>query len=118
MIPYIDSPRVQSAAVRGILLLFCLAVLGAPAARSQEEVETNPERGFSPGRTYAISEIENVDVIGGNLNVQISLASLPPGRAGMTAGVNLIYNSQLYDLRLDYSKNIYQGGIRITSFRR
>lgn len=71
---------------------------------AEESVETSPERGFFPGRTYAISEIENIDVIAGNVNLNIPITSLPPGRAGMSAGVSLLYNSQIYDIRLDYSK--------------
>ena len=58
-------------------------------------------RGMSPTGSYTISDIETVDNTSGNLTVRIPLASFPPGRAGQTAGVGLIYNSAIYDTAPD-----------------
>jgi hypothetical protein len=80
-------------------------VLAAGAARAQTEpMRTSPERGFHPNGTYAVSEMESINVTNGNLVYRIPIASLPAGRAGMAAGVSLVYNSALYDIRLDYSQ--------------
>jgi len=60
-------------------------------------------RGFQPAHSYAIDELESLDVATGSLGLRIPLASLPPGPAGLTASVSLVYNSKLWDVRPDYS---------------
>jgi RHS repeat-associated protein len=57
-----------------------------------------PKRGVIPTGAYALSDIETVDMQSGNVLYRIPVTSLPPGRAGWTAGLSLIYNSQAYDL--------------------
>ena len=59
-------------------------------------------RGYQPTSGYAISEIESVNTVSGSLGYQIPLASLPPGKAGLTAGINLNYSSALWDTFLEY----------------
>ncbi len=51
-----------------------------------------------PAGTYSVSEVETVNPVNGNVMLRIPLVSLPPGRAGMSVGVNLLYNSLLYDI--------------------
>ncbi len=58
-----------------------------------------PDRGFLPFGSYADSGIENINETTGAVNLSIPIAQLPPGRAGMSWGVNLVYNSELYDTR-------------------
>jgi RHS repeat-associated protein len=56
------------------------------------------ERGFQPGASYALSDIEAINASNGNMIVQIPLASLPPGRGGVSGPeLKLVYNSKLYE---------------------
>jgi len=41
---------------------------------------------------------ESIQPLTGNLTVSIPVAHLPPGPGGFTAGVNLVYNSTIFDL--------------------
>jgi RHS repeat-associated protein len=60
----------------------------------------SPDRGFSPGRSYAISDIETISMQSGNVMFNVPLGSLPAGRGGISGGVNLLYNSKLWDMAL------------------
>lgn len=51
-----------------------------------------------PAGTYSVSKVEAVNPVNGNVMLRIPLVSLPPGRGGMSVGVNLLYNSLLYDI--------------------
>ncbi|HEV2864838.1 MAG TPA: RHS repeat-associated core domain-containing protein [Pyrinomonadaceae bacterium] len=57
---------------------------------------TTPARGFQPGGSYAVSDIETINTTNGNLMLAFPFA-LPAGRAGMSARLTLSYNSKLYD---------------------
>src|SRR5258708_7581814 len=59
--------------------------------------ESAPKRGFQPGASYALSDIESINTTNGNLMMHFPLASLPVGRGGLTAGINLVYSSKLYN---------------------
>ena len=63
----------------------------------QAQDDDNPKRGFSPGGSYAISQIEMINKTDGNLMLNLPLASLPPGRTGLSATVHLTYNSKLWN---------------------
>lgn len=54
-------------------------------------------RGVYPTGSYAVSDLDNVNTVSGNLMIRIPIASLPPGRGGLSAGVSLVYNSKIYD---------------------
>src|SRR5689334_7342482 len=74
-------------------------VLGCHSpAWAQSTLQTMPQRGLIPTGSYSVSDLETVNVVNGNLFYRIPLTSLPPGRAGWTASVNLTYNSQIYDI--------------------
>ena len=83
-----------------ILPLICLWILSAGTALGQQtQTGDNPERGFYPGGSYAIGDIETINTANGNLMLNIPLASLPAGRGGSAGpGVSLIYNSKLYNV--------------------
>ncbi|MCX6602329.1 MAG: hypothetical protein NTV52_01900 [Acidobacteria bacterium] len=51
-----------------------------------------------PYGVYSLSEIESIDQATGTLGLRIPLAALPPGRAGFSQSVDLLYTSQIYDL--------------------
>lgn len=79
---------------KAALLISCLALVAfdclGQAAR--------PDRGVMPTGSYAIADIENVNLTNGNLNLSIPLASLPPmagGKLGFT--VRAEYNSKGWD---------------------
>lgn len=77
--------------VCGIILALCSA---AATGHAQEE---NPTRGFYPGGSFALSDIETINTINGNLNLNVPVGALPPGRTGLTARISLTYNSKLWD---------------------
>jgi RHS repeat-associated protein len=72
-----------------ILLLSCSSV-------SAQEQKT-PDRGFTPGGSYSLGDIETINTTNGNLMLNIPVAALPPGRGGLSAKISLFYNSKLYD---------------------
>src|SRR5690349_3726795 len=59
--------------------------------------DASNKRGFQPGNSFAIGEFETINTTNGNLMLKFPLASLPAGRNGLSAGINLYYNSKLYD---------------------
>jgi RHS repeat-associated protein len=72
----------------------CLLLSYAANASAQEQT---PKRGFNPGESYAISDIETISTTGGNLSLRLPLGGLPSARGGLKASVNLVYNSKLWD---------------------
>lgn len=75
----------QTAVVICLLASLCVAQNGS----------TN--RGFSPGNSFSIGDLETINTTNGNLMLRFPMASLPGGRNGLSAGINLYYNSKLYD---------------------
>ena len=70
-----------------VALIFSCAIIAAAQ-----------ERGFHPGNSYALSELEAINASNGNMIVQIPLASLPAGRGGVPGpDLKLVYNSKLYE---------------------
>ncbi len=60
-----------------------------------------PSRGAKVGNSYAVGDFETVNTTNGNLMLNFPLGSLPGGRGEVGAGISLIYNSKLYDTRID-----------------
>ena len=58
---------------------------------------STPQRGFQPGASYALSDIETINTTSGNLMLNLPLGNLPGGRGGLSGGLNLHYDSKLYD---------------------
>ena len=63
---------------------------------------STPERGFQPGGSYALSDIETINTNNGNLILNFALGKLAPGRGGLSGLMNLHYDSKLYDSRTQY----------------
>ncbi len=57
----------------------------------------NPQRGTQPGSSYAVSDIETINMTNGNLMLRFPLAQLPGGRGGLAGGISLQYDSKIYD---------------------
>jgi RHS repeat-associated protein len=82
---------------RCALLATCLTLFVCSAALGQEAAR--PARGTMPNRTYSVTDIENVSLQNGNVNLSIPLASLPPiagGKLSWTVSAN--YNSKLWNV--------------------
>jgi len=62
----------KTQAVLMLLLTFAISIdsLAQEAAR--------PDRGVMPNGSYAVSNIENINVLNGNVNIRIPLASKKP----------------------------------------
>lgn len=89
-----SSPHVFAAA----MLLLCLATL------SKAQDDSNPKRGFYPGGSYSISDIEAINTANGNLILNLPIASLPAGRGGAPGpGISLTYNSKIWDVETNIS---------------
>lgn len=87
--------------MRGASFLLILSAACVPTLYSQSAPVGifRPDRGFQSYGSYLVSEIESINEATGGLNLRIPLAQLTPGRGGLAFGVDLIYNSQLFDLR-------------------
>lgn len=81
----------------------CCFVGGLSALAQQPPSPLTPtwpaisDRGVVAGRTFDISDIENISIETGNSFLRIPLASFPPGPGGSSYSVELIYNSQIYE---------------------
>jgi RHS repeat-associated protein len=82
----------------GLVLIVCNAL----TSYSQDE---NPQRGFHPGGSFAISDIETINNTNGNLILNVPIGALPPGRNGLTAKVGLTYNSKIWDANPEQAPN-------------
>jgi hypothetical protein len=76
-----------------LILMFCSAALGQGAT---------PNRGFQPGASYALSDIETINTTNGNLSLHLPLGKLPAGRGGFSGQLNLHYDSKLYDSKTQW----------------
>lgn len=76
-------------------MLFCLFL--SPLTL-QAQQQTIPQRGFHPAGSYALTDLETINVGNGNLMLRIPTVSLPDGPGGAAgARVDLLYNSKLWD---------------------
>ena len=58
-----------------------------------------PDRGINAAGAYSVSDIENVNLQNGNVNLAIPLASLPPIAGGkLSLTVSATYNSKLWNM--------------------
>src|SRR5215813_6707581 len=63
---------------------------------------STPARGFQPGESYALSDIETINTNNGNLILNLALGKLAPGRGGLSGQLTLHYDSKLYDSQTQY----------------
>jgi RHS repeat-associated protein len=95
-----------AAAISVVFLLLLHA-----AAASAQTTAARPDRGMMPNGSYTVSDIENISVTNGNVNLSIPLASLPPiagGKLGLT--LNAVYNSKLWNsTRAEQQRSLMQG---------
>src|SRR4051812_40592548 len=81
-----------------LCLLLATLLLNAAAAFAQTTA-ARPDRGTMPNGSYAVSDIENISLQNGNVNLNIPLAGLPPIAGGkLSWGVYAQYNSKIWDV--------------------
>src|ERR1051325_9808220 len=74
----------------GLLIVISVSALFRSTAR--------PDRGVMPVGAYSVSDIENINLTNGNVNLNIPLASLPPVAGGkLSWTINASYNSKVWD---------------------
>ena len=90
--------------------ILCAFVLLLSSLSLYAQNDSTPKRGFQPGGSYALGEIETINTSGGNLMFHLPLVSLPAGRSGNSMGkIGLFYNSKLWDLRPEVMWTGYTG---------
>ncbi|HKO42102.1 MAG TPA: hypothetical protein VJU84_02340 [Pyrinomonadaceae bacterium] len=70
---------------------------------AQGQYTRTTDRGFQPSGSYAVGDFETINTTNGNVMLNIPLAGLPAGRGGISAKVNLVYDSKLYNTQTTYS---------------
>jgi RHS repeat-associated protein len=94
-----------------LAISICFVAAGASA-----QTASRPDRGLGTLSSYSLSDIENINLTNGNVQLNIPLASLPPLPGGrLKGGITAYYNSKNWDLMLKtktqqggYTKNIIQ----------
>ena len=77
--------------ISAFIVAFCLNVQAQEAAR--------PARGMMPNGSFSVSDIENINLLNGNVNLNIPLASLPPIAGGkLSWTVSAQYNSKIWNV--------------------
>src|SRR2546425_5824422 len=86
--------------VRCALMLSASALLLTLSTEaSGQQTAARPDRGAMPGASYSVSDIENISLTNGNVNLSIPLASLPPIAGGkLKFTLSAIYNSKLWNV--------------------
>lgn len=101
---------IKLGSLAGSISVLVFLLLQANTAFSQSTA-ARPDRGMMPNGSYSVSDIENISLTSGNLNVSIPLASLPPtagGKLGFT--LSAVYNSKLWNItRSQQQHSLLQG---------
>ena len=87
------TPLRRAFRVAGLALL--LTAVSAVPARA--DVDPNVERGFSAEKVYSFGEIDQVNLFNGNLMLQLPLGRSYPVNGGLSFGLGLSYNSNVWD---------------------
>src|SRR5438094_598889 len=77
-------------------------------------LDTRPQRGFMPNSSQLATALDTIDAVSGNVKLTVPLASLPPGRAGFSFDLDLVYNSQIYDIEVGTSRQNSSGQTVVT----
>src|ERR1041385_7141195 len=81
------------------VLFGTLLLLLWPTSLVAQTTAARPDRGIMPGAAYSVSDIENISLTNGNVQLTIPLASLPPIAGGkLKFTVNAVYNSKLWNV--------------------
>jgi RHS repeat-associated protein len=89
--------KILSARFALIILLIVMCTL---EVLSQTSVNAHPDRGISPFGSYSVSDVENISLSNGAVNLAIPLASLPPIAGGkLSLTFKAYYSSKIWDTR-------------------
>jgi RHS repeat-associated protein len=98
---------------KSLLAMVTLILSIVPLANAQDDA--NPKRGFYPGGSYSVSDIETINTANGNLILTIPIASLPAGRGGQRGpGFSLTYNSKIWNVQTTHDPGEPGSGEGIT----
>jgi hypothetical protein len=76
-----------------------LLIIQLSATANSQTTAQRPDRGFMPGASYSVSDVENISLTNGNVNLTIPLASLPPIAGGkLKLTLNAVYNSKQWNI--------------------
>jgi RHS repeat-associated protein len=91
--------KIRSTTRLFIKLAICLAISFICGNYVTGQAQSNaPNRGFQPAGSYALTDLEDINTVNGNLIFRIPMASLPHGRGGSPGSkAGLFYNGKLYD---------------------
>lgn len=82
---------------RVLLLVAILLVL--PLKGFAQSAAARPDRGVMPNGSYSVSDIENINLQNGNVNLEIPLASLPPiAGSKLSWTIKANYNSKVWNM--------------------
>ena len=82
-----------------LFLLTAILSLSAVTAFGQTTA-ARPDRGTRPNGSYAVSDLENISLQNGNVNLNIPLASLPAIAGGkLSWTLTAQYSSKVWDVR-------------------
>ena len=84
--------------------VFLLLLLPVAICSAQEAAR--PDRGVMPNGSYSVSDIENINLLNGNVNIRIPLAALPPIAGGkLSWTLTAQYNSKIWDITRDQNND-------------
>ena len=94
-----------------LFVLIALIAIIIPSALSTTALAQNgaesaaiPDRGVNKTGAYSVSDIENINLTNGNVNLSIPLASLPPIAGGkLSWTIRAEYSSKVWDVKSDQS---------------
>lgn len=100
------QPNRRVCLTRELFVLACLLACFIYPGRIAVAQEHEEKRGFNVGGSYALSDIETINTVSGNMMLRLPVGKLPLGRGGMSGGIDLLYNSKLYDTHVEYVPNL------------
>jgi YD repeat-containing protein len=93
------SSQKTQIAIRFFRIISCFVIFLLFWSQATGQAQDNtPKRGFQPAGSYALTDLEDINTVNGNMIFRVPLASLPHGRGGSPgAKAGVFYNSKIYD---------------------
>ena len=82
---------------RRSLLSLLLLLVFAPALQADDH--PNTARGFAPDKVFQVGDVDNVNLFNGNLTLTIPIGGSYPVGGGLSYGLTLVYNSNVWDFQ-------------------
>ncbi len=84
-----------------VWMFLCSGIVAAQDVLTDPPNSSSGASGQAISGSFALSNIESVNALNGIVSLNIPAAQLPPGPGGFSAGVNLVYNSSIFDLQTE-----------------